>query len=80
MDRHMTKSLTVLHCASCDSCRDMDNFLEWLTVLEAGSKVSVSDTPPYLTLKNVQRNLECTSCAVKGIHGSVTMVVFEWGN
>ena len=79
MDRHMTKSLTVIHCSSCDGYREIDNFLEWLTILEAGSKVPVADTLPYLNLKNVQRQLDCKSCLGKDIWGTVTMVVFDWG-
>ena len=79
MDRHMTKSLTVIHCSSCDGCREMDNFMEWLSILEAGSTVSVSDIQPYLNLKSVQRQLDCRNCLGMGIWGTVTMVVFEWG-
>ena len=78
MDRRMTKSLTVLHCSSCDGFREVDNFMEWLPILEAGSKMEVSETQPYLELKSIQRELDCRNCLGMNIWGTVTMVVFSW--
>ena len=75
----MTKSLTVIHCSSCDGCREVDNFMEWLPILEASSKAVVSLDTPCLDLRNVQRCLDCSNCLGMDIWGTVTMVVFEWG-
>ena len=49
-------------------------FLEWLKIIEVGSRVKVSDTRPYLDLKHVSESLTCSTCK----RVNLTQVIFDW--
>ena len=68
-------SVFIRHCSNCDtSNKRYDMFLEWLKIIEAVSKVKVSDTKPYLDLKHISEYLNCSTCK----RLSLVQVIFDW--
>ena len=70
----VSKTIFIKHCSICDTIGNEDAFLEWLKIIEAGTKVRISDTSPYLDLKHVTYNDLCIECT----NTSITQVIFEW--
>ena len=65
----------IRHCSNCDTAtKRLDMFLEWLKIIDAGSKVRVSDTRPYLDLKHISEPLNCTVCK----RLALVQVIFDW--
>ena len=75
---NITKNMIIKHCANCDSTLAGNHFQEWLPILEAGSKIKITDSTPFLDLEYIQRGLNCGTCIRNEIKETVTMVVFRW--
>ena len=72
------KTMIIRHCIKCDATMEGGNhFQEWLVILQAGSKVRVSEEVPHLDVEYVQEGLNCGTCLKNEIGETVTMVVFR---
>lgn len=74
-----TKNMIIKHCVKCDTALDSNHFLEWLKILEAGSRIQIADDKPYLDLDYIQGELNCPACIKDEMFRTLTMVVFKWG-
>jgi len=70
----INKTIFIRHCSKCDTLDEGNAFLEWLTILRAGTKATILNEVSYLDLKHVSLELQCTTCN----YNSVTQVIFEW--
>ena len=68
------KTICVRHCSICDTYGNQDLFLEWLNIIEIGSRIKVSDKEPYLDLKHILKDLRCLACS----NGTMIQAVYEW--
>ena len=73
-----TKNMIIRHCIRCDTTSHKNHFQEWLLILQAGSKIKLSDDKPYLDIEHVQEGLNCKTCMTNEIGETVIMVVFKW--
>ena len=74
----MTKNMIIRHCNQCDATKEKNHFQEWLPILQAGTKVKISDIRPCLEMEYIRTGLNCATCLRYKILETVTMVVFKW--
>ena len=74
----MTDKMIIRHCIKCDATPVGNHFQEWLPILEAGTKVKISDNQKHLDLEYIQKGLNCGTCMRNETGETVIMVVFKW--
>ena len=74
-----SRDMIIKHCVKCDTVFNQNHFLEWLNILEAGSKIQISNDKPYLDVEYIQGELNCPTCIKKEQFRTIVMVVFKWG-
>ena len=73
-----TQNMIIRHCIRCDVTDMQNHFQEWLSILQAGTKVKLKGDKPYLDIEHVQEGLTCGTCIKNEIGQTVIMVVFKW--